>query len=199
MVSFYGSLTLLPFGFISNLFSIVIFRRKRFKKGTMGFYFTIVSIINTIGIAIVFLVYYTKSLHKDILLYSDSACKLFFYSLVLFVQMSSWLNVFVTADRMINITYPNRFKILKNKPKLLKLILALFLTLVVLNTPNFFFKVDVRYNYDPITNQTSIIKHCTSSSKITRTRDVVVLTFRYILPVFLISTMNTYLIYVAVN
>ena len=195
MLLFYSSLTLLPFGLVSNLFSIVIFTRKRFNKGTMGFYYTSISIVNAIEITIGFFIFYTQSLHQDVLLYSDLSCKLFLYSLFLFIEMSTWLNLFVTADRMITIAYPNRFKILTNKPKLLKLFLALFLILAIFNIPNLFFQVDVSSSFNPLTNQTSTIKHCTSSPLVMRARDFVVLTFRYIVPIFLTSIMNTFLIY----
>lgn len=189
-----GSITLLPFGLISNSVSIIIFARKRFKSDTMGFYNIIISTINLILIFIGFIIYFTQSIGRDVLLISDFSCKYFSYNLYCFVEMSSCLNIFMTADRMISIAYPNRFRILKDKRKLILLILILFLSLAMLNIPNLLFKVDAFDYYNPLTNETKTLKYCTASLSVVRLRDVVVLIFRYIAPIVLTSVMNAFLL-----
>ena len=194
-VSFYSILAILPAGFILNIMTSLIFLRKKFSTTTMGFYYTIIALVNNILAIIVMITYLSPKFGDDFLLVSDLSCVFLTFNVRLFAQMSSWLNVFITVDRMVSITYPNKYPFLKNKKKLTLLMLVLFFMLVALNIPNFFFKVEAEFEFNSTTNLTEVTKYCTSDDLVVRVRDTIVLVFRIALPIFLMVLMNIYLVY----
>ena len=189
-IAFYGRLTLLPIGLVFNILSIIVFQKRKFKNDTMGFYNIMTSVINVVLILMSFVIFFSQLITDDILLISNFSCKFFSYSLRLVPQWSSWLNVFVTVDRMISLTYPYKYNILKDKVKLLILIVFLFVLLAVLNLPNLLFKLEIGTNL----NSTSH-KHCMANYSIVRARDIIVFLCRNTIPFFLMIIMNSYLIY----
>ena len=190
---YYSCLTIIPAGITLNIISSLIFTRKRFKKNTMGFYNIAISMFNNILAIFGMVTYFSQAIGKDLSLVSDFSCLFLSFSMRLFTQMSTWMNVFVTVDRMVSITYPNRFPVLKNKYKLSLLIFVQFLFICVINIPNLLFKVVTIKTVNPVTNATIITKTCTSSESIVKARDIIVLIFRMALPIFLMITMNIYL------
>ena len=191
---YYSNLTILPVGIILNTVSSFIFLRKKFSNTTMGFYNIIMALVNNALIILGMIAYFSQALGNDYLLISNFSCLFLSYNLRLFSQMSSWLNVFITVDRMVSITYPNKYPFLKNKTKLTLLILMMFALLGVLNIPNLFYKVDTVISYNSATNKTTITKYCTSSELVVRARDTIILVFRMALPIILMVFMNIYLI-----
>ena len=115
---YYSCLTIIPLGITLNIISSIIFTRKRFDKTTMGYYNIVISMFNNILAAFGMVTYFSQSIGKDLTLTSDFSCLFLSFCMRLFTQMSTWMNVLVTVDRMISITYPNKFPFLKNKYKL---------------------------------------------------------------------------------
>ena len=194
-LAYYSMLTVLPAGFILNIITSLIFSRKKFSTTTMGFYYIIIALVNNILALIVMITYLSPKFGEDFLLVSDLSCVFLTFNVRLFAQMSSWLNVFITVDRMVSITYPSKYPFLKNKKKLTLLMLMLFFVLVALNIPNFFFNVETESEFNSTTNLTAVTKYCTSDDLVVRVRDTIVLLFRIALPIFLMVFMNIYLVY----
>ena len=192
---YYGCITVIPVGIALNILSSIVFMRKKFSKMTMGFYNIVISIVNIIFSIFGVLVFFGQSIGKDLSLISDFSCIFLSFAIRVFSQMSSWMNVFVTVDRMVSITYPNKYLLLKNKKKLSVLILIQFILLCILNAPNFFLKVQTYSTKNPITNDTITTKSCTSTELMVTVRDVITVLFRGVLPIILMISMNVFLIY----
>ena len=135
---YYINLVMLPISLVFNFISIVVFNRKTFKANTMGFYYTAISIID-ISLAIsAFVYYFSVAINQDVSLISDFLCVLITYSNRITLQMSSWANVLITFDRLLCVTYRNKFAFMKKKKNLLLAFILLFLVLTMLDIPNFF-------------------------------------------------------------
>ena len=192
---YYTCITVIPCGIALNIISSIVFMRKKFSKKTMGFYNIVISIVNIIFAVFAALNYTGIALGKDLTLMSGFSCVFLTYGQRVFSQMSSWMNVFVTVDRMISITYPNRYPFLKNKKILTLLIFIQFLLLCIINIPNLFFKIEYISTFNPVSNMTVTTKSCTSSSSIVTIRDMIVIMFKVVIPIILMISMNIYLMH----
>jgi len=65
IIAYNTLITVLPFGFITNIISIFVFLRKKFKLETMGFYNIIISIINYLTIIFACLDLFIKEITND--------------------------------------------------------------------------------------------------------------------------------------
>jgi len=190
-LTYYGCVIVIPIGIALNIVSSIVFLRKKFSKQTMGFYNIAISIVSIIFAVFGMLNY----IGNDLALKSDFSCIFLSFGQRVFSQMAAWMNVFVTVDRMISITYPNRFPFLKNKKILTLLIFIQLMLLCIINTPNLLFKVESTETFNPITNKTVTSKSCTSTNSIVTIRDTIVLIFKVALPIILMVSMNIYLMY----
>jgi hypothetical protein len=138
---FYSSLTFLPVGIIFNFITILIFQRKTFNSSSnmMGFYYSVLAIIDTISLAVGIVTYFPTSLYYDLRLISDVSCKLLWFLRRVLTALSAWFQVLITLDRTLNISYPNRFTIFKKKFNLLAITFFTLLTIVILQIGNFFY------------------------------------------------------------
>lgn len=191
-IAYISLMVVLPFGFITNIISIFVFLRKKFMLETMGFYNIINSIINCVTIIFVVLDFFIKNITNDLSSLSDFNCKSITFGLRLFVQVISWLNVFITVDRMISITYPGRFLILKDKVKLLYIILFMICFLAAINTPNLLYYVD---QISTNGSNGTVNIYCTATKKVNLARDIIALLFRFFFPIMLTIFFNSFLIY----
>ena len=128
------------------------------------------------------------------------------YTTRITLQMSSWANVLITFDRLLCVTYRNKFAFMKKKTNLFLGFIILFVVLTILDIPNFFFEL-VTVESPTIQNSTlsnrtqssNIIivnneKVCTASKNIVYIRDTISMILRYILPFLLMILLNTLLI-----
>ena len=192
---YYGSLTLIPFGFVSNLLIAAIFSRKKFHSHTMGFYHILTAGFNSLTMLLYFAIYFSQAIGQDVALISNSSCKFFTFSLRLSTQILSWLCVFLTIDRVVSIYYQNKFQILKNRIKLFGLISLMTIGLVILNTPNFLYYLNTAAVINTTANSTKITRSCTADSPVVRARDTIVLLVRYAIPLCVTTVLNAFLIY----
>ncbi|RNA08164.1 FMRFamide receptor-like [Brachionus plicatilis] len=141
---FYANLTIVPFGLFFNLLSYLVFSRKTFEKGTMGFYFRVIAIMDSIALTNLFAQFFTQSLGIDLVLVSSFTCIFFNLFLRVSFQASAWLNVIVTLDRLACIKYVHKqFKFNKNKKILLAILFTVLLAIILTNIPVFFLKRSV--------------------------------------------------------
>ena len=192
---YYTCTYVIPVGIALNILSSIVFMRKKFSKTTMGFYNIAISIINIFFAIFTILSYIGKTYDKDLTLMSDFSCIFLAFALRVFAQMSSWMNVFVTVDRMISIAYPNKYSLLKCKKRLSLLIFIQFILLCLINAPNFLFKVQTFSSTDPLTNDTITTKSCKSTETIAKVRDMIMATFKVALPIIIMAVLNIFLIY----
>ena len=191
---FYSSVSLIPIGLIFNTISIMVFSREKFSKTTNGFHNIILSIVNNLLLAFVFVPYYTQSISKDILLTTNFNCQFFSYIPRVFSQHSSWIYVVLVIERLFCVTHPNEYRIFKQKKKIIALVVCiLFLLMCVLNIPNLLFRIE-----NTLTNSGNLtinVSICTSDGLIVRIRDMEVICFRLALPFGLTFVLNLVLIF----
>ena len=185
------------FGFMANILKILVCCRKELQKNTMGFYNIYMSVNNILAmIFISYLTLFPQSIGQEQLINTSYInCIMISYFLRVFLASSSWLNVMVTLDRMLCVTYLNEFKFIKDKKKLSLIIAGIFIVLCLINAPNFVFKLETQTEFDMFTNQTITRKVCISSKLISTIRDGLAVSMRIIIPLILQAVMNSILIY----
>jgi hypothetical protein len=106
---FYHGFIIFPIGIVLNCFEIFIFQFKIFSKTTMGFYFSINCVLNIA--VLLFLFIYTLLTFKynvNLATMSSISCICYMVILRLIYQSMSWLNVFLTADRLRFVVFESR-------------------------------------------------------------------------------------------
>ncbi len=102
-------------GFIGNILSLLIFRHNKFKRTIFGVYFPILNICNTLTIpyAIIdFLAYQYDIVINNMSIFLCKSTLYFIYSMA---PVAGYIIVIVGLDRLITISYPNKFLIRNSK------------------------------------------------------------------------------------
>ena len=189
-VTLYACLIIGNIGFASNSLNILVCMRKKFRKETMGFYNPLISVFNILSLAMGYLSLYPVSIgNQNLELVSYYGCVLISYFGRVFVQMSSWLNVMVSLDRMISIKYLNTVNFIKQRKTLACIVGVLFTVICVINSPNLAFSV-IRSQ----TNNQTLVCSCTNSVVVI-IRDLIAQVMRTILPSLLDFVLNMILIH----
>ena len=184
-IAVYSCLIILPLGLLTNSLNILVCMRKQILKQTMGFYSPIMSLFNMTSLFISFLVDYPPI--QFVMFNSSLNCVLYSYLLRISLQMSSWLYVMCSLDRMLFITYPHRFKFLKKKSLLCLVCGILFVAICLLNVPNLWLTV--------VRADNSSTALCTSMQpNLVLVRDLIAQCMRTVLPVLIEATLNAFLI-----
>ncbi|CAF1120332.1 unnamed protein product [Brachionus calyciflorus] len=183
--SFYVTTIFLPIGVILNLFEVYIFNRKKFKKNlTMGFYFTINSILNAIVISLFMFVTLTSIHGLRLNLESDWGCRIYLFVLRTLYQVSPWLQVATTADRVLFVLFTNKFNFQKNLKIVSLILIGILSVLVMANIPSFWFYVST----------SNRIKYCTADETPLIIRDILNIALRTVIPFVLMFLMEIILI-----
>lgn len=194
------TVVLFPLGFIFNIISIVVFRRKNLREHPISFYNIIILINNNLVILINFIVYFTLSLSNDALLWSNSSCQFFSAATRITTSMASWLYVAITMNRIRKICFQNKFPSLTNTKKKLFtklsfIVLVIFIVVLVTNIPHFYFGIETTNTFDTTTNKTIVKMLCTAPKNIIYIRDLIAIIVRAIVPLVIIGILNTILIF----
>ena len=200
LFEFYAVLIVSTIGFITNLMNIHV--SSKIQKTSMGLYNILLSICNIIGIFFVnILNFFPQSIgEKELILTSDLACKLIPYFTRLFPQLHAWLNIMISFDRLILMSYgnlnayKNRSPYLKDGKRIIQIALGLFLLICVLNLPGFLFQLKSLTQIDKVTNQTTISFQCASTPLIMLIRDLIPIIFRNVLPLIIQLAISAMLI-----
>ena len=194
---YYSCLLMGNIGLISNLLNIVVcMRRKKIRRVSMGFYNPLMSLFNILNMIFAYLYFLPVGMGLESLFFrSDYHCILLSYLGRICVQMSSWLNIMLSLDRTISITYPNRFTWHKNRSLLIKIVLGILLVISVINVPNLMFEV-VEVQTTTSENVTVITKSCTCKEPIIGViRDSIAQLMRTVIPLVLEFGLSSVLIY----
>jgi len=174
------------------------------QRTTMGFFNVRLSIFNTLSIVFVGFIWgFPQSIgYQVIVLTSDSACKIIPYLTRIMSQMSSWLLVMASFDRMLmllsyksknNVRDPQEIKDTKKHSLRIK---VLFLLICLVNIPNLFFSLNTQIIFDTITNKTlPKVTLCTSTPTVILLRDIVTRFSYGLLPFILQIAISAILIY----
>ena len=193
-IVYYTCITIVNIGFASNILNILICSRKSMQTNTMGYYNILMSIFNILSFVSAYLLFFPVTIgKKDILLDSYISCIIVTYLPRVFIQMSSWLNVMVSLDRTMCISYPKKFKFLSNKIIISWAVVAIFILICCLNIPNVFFRIGNQTTF--IANVTSNRTICGASDEIVLLKYTMIVVMRIILPIILTIILNIILIY----
>ena len=127
-LALFGSL-----GIVLNLIGIVVFSRKTFADMSMGFYYIVSACVNNITLVMQALLMMPFFYSENMLVWSHVHCITLSYLNRIFNQLSAWLEMMITIDRLMYILYQRRFGFLKNKKWLAAIILGLVVFISVVN------------------------------------------------------------------
>lgn len=108
------SISLISFGILGNLFSVLIFQRPTFKNNSISTYcqalafselYTILAVIKQIHMVVY---------HYEIMSLSDLHCKFFYYATACFNGLSGWIIAVYSVDKLLNMKR-TRLTIIKKK------------------------------------------------------------------------------------
>ena len=123
-------------GIFLNIIEIILFRMKKLNRTTMGFYFTINSVVNILIIGYLMIYGIPMSQNVVIQLHSDWSCRVYLFFLRTFYQSSSWLNVIISADRLIFVLFSHKFKFQNNRKIISMILFGILIGILLVNTPN---------------------------------------------------------------
>ena len=189
-IATYVPLVIVPIGLLGNIMNILVCARKPIRKETMGFYYSLMSLFNIPALIVGFIATYPATSNR--LYASNFDCIAILYTFRIGVQMYAWLNVMAAWDRMMCVTFPIRFKFIYERKFLYTAASILFIFVLLINTPNFFFKIITITS--PVDNSTQIF--CTTSiSNLVLARDAISQLMRTVLPFILELILNVILIH----
>ena len=119
------------------------------------------------------------------------------------LKPNAWLNVMVSIDRVILMTYENRTAYNKRSPrlresaKLFWIVLGIFVALCLINILNLFFElVPQTTTRDLIMNTTTIVgAQCTAIAWVSILRDTTLIVFGIVTPFLIQLVLSSFLIY----
>ena len=139
---FHINLTLIPLGLVLNTFSMIVFTKKKFRDLKIGTFYRVITFLDILALLWSFLLYYTPAINNDFKVWSDLTCKLAGYFLRFGLQISSWLNLFLTVDRFLIVKYMGqKFRFLDNPLFIILIILCIILFIALINMLSFWFRV----------------------------------------------------------
>jgi hypothetical protein len=168
-------------GIVTNLLNIKVCHSEPFLKTTMGFFNIRISIFNILTILFVgFLSTFPQSLvgktDASLVLTANAVCKTLPYLSQIFTQMSSWLMVMASYDRLYTLSLYNSGSYNPSveepcstieKMKLSRATKCLFFLIGLINIPNLIFYLDTTAQRQ---NRSFI---CTADPTVTKIRDIV--------------------------
>ena len=191
--SYYTFVVFVNMGILGNVLNIFAFLFKATKNAnmTMRFYNLLMSTCNICSLVAAYVCFFPGALNMPALyIKTDLSCVFISFTIRIFFQMSSWLTVMATLDRMICISFPHKFAFIANKKKLAYIALAIFSIICLLNVPNLMLRLHT--SLDATTNSTIVV--CTTNLKVLAFRDMSGLVLRYVAPFLLLIIFSTILV-----
>ena len=183
-IHYYTLITILPIGILGNFVSILIFSRPCFNSRTnTGRLYSLLCGLNLITI-----IFVTAFKKLDVL----NAFKIhlpfnseFFIEDTL-LQLLSWTQVLITFDRFIGVFYPiNGVRFMRRKSVLLSMFLAVFFTLLCVNSPFF-----IRHTVTFTINNMTFSLYYIMSSEIMFADEVIKALMKVVLPYFIVAILD---------
>lgn len=148
-------------GLIGNTFTIYIFSKKCFRKCSIGTYYSYLSLIDSLILVLGSTRFFLEANNQiNITTLSNLTCKFFTSTMYILQQISAWILMFASLDRIFLVKVPPVL-IFKNVKKLkIFVILATTLFLIFLNIPNIMF-LEIKHKDIKQYNRSIInVKYC---------------------------------------
>jgi hypothetical protein len=185
-------------GLILNIIGIVVFNRKMFSKKAIGFYNIIIAIVNSCVIIISSISYMPLYFYQNPLLWSSTSCMILNFSQHTFTVLSSLLDMMITFDRMIRISFPRKFDAIKKQKGIIFISLGFLLLSIGLNSFCFKYKIQETFLTDTsLYNQTNatVTLSCIADYSILLSKNIITIIFRIFLPFTVMIVSDIILIY----
>ncbi len=197
-IVFYVSIFLSATGLILNLIGIIVFNTKSFKKKSIGLYNRIIIVVNNCAIIIGCLSYTPLYFYQNPFLWSLASCKILHFLQHSFTVLSSLLDMMITFDRMIRISFPRRFEIIKKHKSIIFIAFVFFILSFGLNAICFQYKIQETILSDTsLRNQTNVTVtlSCIADYSILLSKNIITIIFRILLPFTVMIVSDIILIY----
>jgi hypothetical protein len=150
-------------GTLCNALAFIIFSRNKFKNSIFSTYFRYLTLNDTVSLLFL-------SLNKFLILkfdlyigeISDMFCKLIGFSAYGIPAISSWILVIISFDRMINISFTQRFLFRKCVKFQVTTCIGIFLFNLTYYGHLFFSELYYTTQYDNVTNMTTQVVFCSA-------------------------------------
>lgn len=186
----YSLFTILPLGIIFNLIQILVYIRKKFSLKSMSFYYIAIALNNVLILIITGVRFLAKIDFYDFEENTRIGCMLISYLERVVINASPWLNFLLTIDRLLFIIYPRKWTFLKKTKSVCIIIIVTYFSLCSLNATSFLIVKSI----NKLENQNILVKICSSTKVISLIREVLCITFGFLLPFFFMFNTNLLLI-----
>ena len=204
-IDYYFALVTIPIGIIFNTISVFIFLRKNLNKTNMGFFNFCLSISNSFTLIYFIFVSDSKILFNyDLTNKNDVLCRIILFARRVLREISPWIEVLITFDRLIYVKFPTRFKFMHKKLILAEIMGFMLLILSVISIENFFHSIKTTVKIIPVltsknmTNNTitksDFSSTCTGSNDILLASDLISIILRTFIPIITMVVLNYILI-----
>jgi hypothetical protein len=120
------------FGQFGNLFGLIVMSKKKLKKIGPQITYMAIFIIDWISFILIIQPYLLYSFNINVTLFSNLACKSYWYFTYAFATISPMLNVYISIERFISLAYPTKkYILLKNKIQSAYIIILTLFNLVL--------------------------------------------------------------------
>lgn len=200
----YANPFMVSLGLVLNLFCIVVFCQKSFKKSSIRYHGILMGIVNILLLAVAFYQYNSvlnqfrsdkKTDNSTIIsnrTSSDLLCKLGDFLSGSLSPIPSWLNVLITFDRAVCVIYPTRFYFLRSKI-FITIAVAVILTMSCGLSSLGFLSRNIQFKVND-SNKISFVVKCTSDQYIIIIRDTLWYSYQCIIPIIFIILMDIVLL-----
>ena len=205
-IDYYFALITIPIGIIFNTLSVFIFLRKNLNKTNMGFFNFCLSISNSF--TLIYFIFVSDSkifFNYDLKIKHDVLCRIIPFIRRVIREVSPWIEVLITFDRLIYVKFPTRFKFMHKKLILAEIMGLMLLILSVISIENFFYSIRTTVKIIPaptsknMTNNTiepksDLSSTCTGSNDILLASDLISIILRTFIPIITMVVLNYILI-----
>jgi hypothetical protein len=185
-------------GLVANVIGILVFKRKAFANKAIGIYNIIIANVNNCVIIISLISYSPLYFNQNPLLWSSASCKILHFLQHTFTVLSSLLDMMITFDRMIRISFPSKFMALKKQSNVIFITLCFLFLSIGLNSFCFKYKIqDTSFIDTSFDNQTteSIMPSCMLDYSLLLSLNIITIIIRIILPFTVMIVSDIILIY----
>ena len=148
-------------GLIGNGLSFAVMTRKSLRGQVASFYISLLAVLDTITLSLIIVPrWILVSFEVEVIAYSQTACKIWSFSMVWMSDSVSWIVSLIAIDRFVNIIFPHKAKTLITLKRSIWMSIVVILFLFVINLQLLFAKQLV-IKHD-IKNKTYL--HCGFSS-----------------------------------
>ena len=136
-LNLYFPILLIVIGTIGNLITFLIYTRVEFRRTSIGFYYSCLAVVDTVALYVGSIKYYIKAKY-DYNLTTESvfACKFLTSSIYFLAQLSAWITVIASIDRLFSIVRPLHYSLIRRNKLQYVMVGSIFAVLLLLNGPN---------------------------------------------------------------